>query len=1313
MSAVVSDLLDSKSLRYLWTPDLDSLFSCEGRVGVPSAWYGHVPFAHWIVGAVKPRTIVELGTHYGVSYCAFCQAIVDHGFDARCYAVDTWKGDDQAGHYGEEVYADLRAFQDERYGAFSELLRCTFDRALPFFAEGSVDLLHLDGLHTFEAVAHDFRQWRSKLSESAVVLFHDTNVKEGEFGVWRLWEELRTQFPTFEFLHEHGLGILAPGGSIPPTVLELFSLRDPVKVAAVRQRFAFLGQRWQLLAQRELQYQGAIEAETLRLSAAQAQFGAFEARIQSLEKEAEARLAELETLRQGRTAALARTGALETRLQSLESEALIRQRRLAELETQSAAQGQLRANAALRSRLMRAELASARAQGVRAPVPAKTTGGASAHPLVLFISAEPETPGNIYRVVRQVEALRAAGAPSSWISVQEVAARHEEIAKADVLVLWRVAWDEQVASAVKTARRRGARVIFDVDDLMINPAFARIEVIDGIRTTNLTESQVSEHYKRVQSTMLAADYCSAPTEELAGEIRQFSQATMVLPNGFDHAAYKASRRAVRRRRCSPSAESLVRIGYAGGSRTHQRDFAVAAPAVARVLRERPHCRLVLFRSAQGTVPFLDLEEFADFQGLEERIEWQDFVPLSQLPEKLALFDINLAPLETGNVFCEAKSELKFFEAALVDVPTIASPTGPFRRAIRDGVTGFLADNSQAWYSALLRLVDDQGFRFRIARAAQRDVLWHYGPRRRADAMISALSQWRGHSQDATRAFALDLFRTKTSAPFPIPIAESEVVFESDKLGDADLTVLIPLYNYAHYIEEALESVRAQSLEILDLVVVDDASCDASLAAVLAWAGRHAQRFNRLLVLRNKANSGLGTTRNTGIDAADTPYVLQLDADNRLLPDCAAICLSAICESGAAFAYPPLQQFGDGSALMGICPFEPGRLIGGNYIDALALVSKEAWVAVGGYKAFRIMGWEDYDFWCRLVEKGLWGCRAGEIPLAHYRVHSQSMLRTITTAQENTPRLIREMKERHPWLNIVGQANAARTVETVALLAPSRLQGFLPVLRCPETGQGLEIGPGGTLQNLNGSRAWPLVQGRPNLFPGLQTPGIFPDSHLSNALPQSALGVIAEAGDGLVLNLSAGGTAQQFNNVLEAEAAVFRHTDILVDAHRLPFADGAFAAILVMNAFEHYREPKRVAGELFRVLRPGGKILVHTAFLQPLHEKPWHFYNCTRYGLEEWFKDFETERLHVSHNFSPGHSISWLASECELALRRHFSTKLADAFTNASLGHLSSLWRGTAETRSADSLWSALAQLPQEAQEGIAAGFEYLGRRPHD
>ena len=130
-----------------------------------------------------------------------------------------------------------------------------------------------------------------------------------------------------------------------------------------------------------------------------------------------------------------------------------------------------------------------------------------------------------------------------------------------------------------------------------------------------------------------------------------------------------------------------------------------------------------------------------------------------------------------------------------------------------------------------------------------------------------------------------------------------------------------------------------------------------------------------------------------------------------------------------------------------------------------------------------------------------------------------------------------------------------------------------------------------------------------------------------------------------------------------------------------------------------------------MLQPGGFLLVHTAFLQPLHEAPWHFYNCTRYGLQQWFEDFETEALHVSANFSPGHSISWLASECEQALRNASSAADADAFAAAPIGSFVALWRGPEAARRKNPIWSALERLPQDAQEAVAAGFEYVGRRP--
>jgi O-antigen biosynthesis protein len=470
---------------------------------------------------------------------------------------------------------------------------------------------------------------------------------------------------------------------------------------------------------------------------------------------------------------------------------------------------------------------------------------------------------------------------------------------------------------------------------------------------------------------------------------------------------------VRRRRAVPD-DGLVRIGYAAGSRTHQRDFAQAAGAVARVLVERPHCRLVLFETPDGVAKLLDVDEFAAIHARPEQIEWWPMRPLELLPEAMARFDVNLAPLEFGNPFCEAKSELKYFEAALVEVPTIASPTGPMQRAMRDGDTGLLAASPEDWYRALIALVDSADLRRRIAHAAYLDVLWPYGPERRAERMLSMLRQIEGGAEGA-RAFTLELARESAPARGRPSIPESETIFAADQLGDAAVTVIVPLYNYAGFIVEALESVRAQTIEMLDLIVVDDASTDDSLAVARDWAERNHQRFNRILILRNRANAGLAHTRNAGFDAAETPFVLPLDADNRLRPECCAHTLAIARAHHAAFAYPGIQYFGGMDHVIGTAPFAPMRLAGGNYIDAMALVSKAAWAAVGGYAHIE-HGWEDYDFWCRFAERGLLGVRVPEV-LAEYRVHEASMLHTATDVADNKPKVVGQLESRHGWLSI--------------------------------------------------------------------------------------------------------------------------------------------------------------------------------------------------------------------------------------------------------------------------------------------------------
>jgi hypothetical protein len=205
-------------------PDLPSR-QFEPRLYGVGAWTPHLHFAYDLVVTLRPALLVELGVDRGESYFAFCQAVAEHQTGTRCFGVDTWRGDQHAGEYDETTFAQVTEHNRARYESFSTLLRCNFDGALARFEDESIDVLHLDGLHTEDAVRHDVDSWLPKLRPGGLLLLHDVRVRSKGFGVWRIWHELQRQSRSWTFEDGPGLGVWQkpPANPLPGFLDELLA----------------------------------------------------------------------------------------------------------------------------------------------------------------------------------------------------------------------------------------------------------------------------------------------------------------------------------------------------------------------------------------------------------------------------------------------------------------------------------------------------------------------------------------------------------------------------------------------------------------------------------------------------------------------------------------------------------------------------------------------------------------------------------------------------------------------------------------------------------------------------------------------------------------------------------------------------------------------------------------------------------------------------------------------------------------------------------------------------------------------------------
>ena len=205
-----------------------------------SPWCGHRNFIYDYLKYIRPKKIVELGTHYGCSFFAMCQSLKDNGLNSELFAVDTWKGDPQAGFYGNDVWELVNKTRDKYFSRQNtHLMRMLFAEAADQFEDETFDLIHIDGLHTYEAVSEDFKTWLPKLKQNGVIMFHDVDSKL-KYGTNTFWEEIKGKYRYyFEFKHSWGLGILFPKGEKIYTLLLENNFIDKLQIYTYKALYAY------------------------------------------------------------------------------------------------------------------------------------------------------------------------------------------------------------------------------------------------------------------------------------------------------------------------------------------------------------------------------------------------------------------------------------------------------------------------------------------------------------------------------------------------------------------------------------------------------------------------------------------------------------------------------------------------------------------------------------------------------------------------------------------------------------------------------------------------------------------------------------------------------------------------------------------------------------------------------------------------------------------------------------------------------------------------------------------------------------------
>ncbi len=316
-----------------------------------------------------------------------------------------------------------------------------------------------------------------------------------------------------------------------------------------------------------------------------------------------------------------------------------------------------------------------------------------------------------YRTQHMAEELRFDGFSCS-VTVQDNPFLVTYADKFSIFVFHRVLYTQSVARLIEKVKSLKKEIIFETDDLVYDKEF--LKHMDYFQKMNTFERKLYEN--GVGGEILADPYvkvCTTSTSFLADKLRERGKQVFVVRNKLSEEDVASAEEILPQ--VSKDA-SVVKIAYLSGTPSHNKDFATITDALLILFEKYPQMRLVLAGP-------LDTEE--RLSRFQERIIRVPFLPRKEYFATVAGMDINLAPLEIGNPFCESKSELKWFEAGLLSVPTVASATGTFREAITDGVDGLVAGTTEEWVAKISHLIENADVRKRMGQQARKTVLEKY------------------------------------------------------------------------------------------------------------------------------------------------------------------------------------------------------------------------------------------------------------------------------------------------------------------------------------------------------------------------------------------------------------------------------------------------------------------------------------------------------------------------------------------------------------------------------------------------------------